>query len=62
MTPDWAGMDCVVKPWILGTLSEDLTEVISSQGSPARGAWLAVESKFLGNRETRDEVPQLCPG
>ncbi|XP_039822946.1 keratin, type I cytoskeletal 9-like [Panicum virgatum] len=36
---------------ILGTLADDLAEAISSQGSTARNAWLAVESQFLGNRE-----------
>ena len=46
-------MDCVVKSWILSTLADDLAEVISSQGSTAREAWLAVESQFLGIREAR---------
>ncbi|XP_062205181.1 uncharacterized protein LOC133907160 [Phragmites australis] len=50
---DWARMDCVVKSWIVGTLTDDLAEVISAQGSTARHAWLAVESQFLGNREAR---------
>jgi hypothetical protein len=51
LSPDWAQMDCVVKSWILGTLANDLAEAISSQGSTARDAWLAVESQFLRNRE-----------
>ena len=46
-------MNCVVKSWILGTLTDDLGEIISSHGTSARDAWLAVESYFLGNRETR---------
>jgi len=46
-------MDYVVKSWILGTLADDLAEVISSQSSTTRDAWLAVESQFLGNREAR---------
>jgi len=46
-------MDCVVKSWILGTLADDLAEAISSQGSTARDAWLAVESQFLENKEAR---------
>jgi hypothetical protein len=46
-------MDCVVKAWILDSLTDDLAEIISSQGTTARDAWLAVESQFLGNRETR---------
>ena len=53
LSPDWARMDCVVKSWILGTLADDLAEAISSQGSTARDAWLAVESQFLENREAR---------
>jgi hypothetical protein len=46
-------MDCVVKSWILDSLTDDLAEIVSSQGATARDAWLAVESQFLGNRETR---------
>ena len=46
-------MDCVVKSWILGILTDDLAEIISSQGASAKDAWLAVESLFLGNREAR---------
>ena len=52
MTSNWARMDCVVKSWILGTLSDDPAKVISSQGSTTRDAWLDVESQFLGNQET----------
>jgi hypothetical protein len=52
-SPDWDRMDCVVKSWILDSLTDDLTEIVSSQGATARDAWLAVESQFLGNRETR---------
>jgi hypothetical protein len=52
-SPDWARMDCVVHSWILGSLTDDLAEIVSSQGASARDAWLAVESQFLGNRETR---------
>ena len=44
-------MNCMVKSWILGTLTDDLAEIISSQGASAKDAWLAVESLFLGNRE-----------
>jgi uncharacterized membrane protein YgcG len=46
-------MDCVVKSWILDSLTDDLAEIVSSQGATARDAWLAVESQFLGNRETQ---------
>ena len=33
--PDWQRMDCVVKSWILGTISDDLAETISGQHSTA---------------------------
>jgi hypothetical protein len=46
-------MDCVVKSWIVATITDDLGEIIRAQGSTARHAWLAVESQFLGNREAR---------
>jgi uncharacterized membrane protein YgcG len=46
-------MDCIVKSWILDSLTDDLAEIVSSQGATARDAWLAIESQFLGNRETR---------
>ncbi|XP_066341145.1 uncharacterized protein [Miscanthus floridulus] len=46
-------MDYVIKSWIVATLTDDLGEIISAQGSTARHAWLAIESQFLGNREAR---------
>ena len=46
-------MDCVVKSWIVATLTDNLAEIISAQGSTAWHAWLAVKSQFLGNREAR---------
>jgi len=46
-------MDCVVKSWILGTISDDLAETISGQHSTAHSIWCAVESQFFNNRETR---------
>jgi hypothetical protein len=52
-SPDWDRMDYVVKSWILDSLTDDLAEIVSSQGATARDAWLAIESQFLGNRETR---------
>ena len=51
--PDWARMDCVVKFWILGSISDDLADTISTGAISARDAWLAVETQFLGNREMR---------
>jgi len=51
--PDWQRMDCVVKSWIFGTITDDLAASISARDSTARVAWLAVESQFLNNKETR---------
>lgn len=52
-SPDWARMDCVVRTWLLGTISDDLADAISERGATARTTWLAIESQFLGNRATR---------
>jgi len=30
ISPDWARMDCVVKSWIVATLTDDLAEIISA--------------------------------
>lgn len=51
--PDWVRMDCVVRSWIYGTLSNDLADTVMTPGATTRSVWLAVESQFLGNRETR---------
>ena len=45
-------MDCVVKSWILGSISDDLADTISAGAISARDAWHAVETQFLGNCET----------
>jgi hypothetical protein len=52
-SPDWDRVDCVVKSWILDSLTNDHAKIVSSQGATARDAWLAIESQFLGNQETR---------
>jgi len=49
-------MDCVVCPWLYGTLSGDLLDIVMRRGDSgvtARATWLAIESQFLGNREAR---------
>jgi len=46
-------MDCVVKSWISGTISTDLAETVMERDATARDVWLALETQFLGNRETR---------
>jgi hypothetical protein len=30
LSPDWARMDCIVKSWIVATLTDDLAEIISA--------------------------------
>ena len=42
-----------MKSWILGSISDDPVDTISAGAISARDAWLAVETQFLGNRETR---------
>ena len=43
-------MDCVVKSWILGSISDDLANTISAGAISAYDAWRAVKTQFLGNR------------
>ena len=52
-TADWVRMDCVVRTWLLGTISDDLADTISERNTTARRMWLAIESQFLGNQATR---------
>ncbi|XP_021316676.1 uncharacterized protein LOC110435442 [Sorghum bicolor] len=51
-TPSWLRLDNVVLPWILGTISLDLHDLVRNTPS-ARGAWLALEGQFLGNAKAR---------
>ncbi|XP_039788900.1 uncharacterized protein LOC120655213 [Panicum virgatum] len=46
-------MDCVAQTWLLGTISDNLTETVSERRSTARTIWLAIESQFLRNQATR---------
>ena len=50
---DWVRMDCVVRTWLLGTISDDLADTVSERNTTARRMWLAIESQFLGNQATR---------
>jgi len=50
---DWVRMDCVVRTWLLGTISDDLADTVSEHNTTARRMWLAIESQFLGNQATR---------
>jgi hypothetical protein len=51
--PAWDMMDMLVKSWIFGTISPELQDVTRQCGLTARAAWLALENRFIGNRETR---------
>jgi hypothetical protein len=46
---DWVRMDCVVRTWLFGTISDDLADTVSEHRATARDLWLAIESQFLGN-------------
>jgi len=49
-------MDCVVQSWLYGTIANDLADVVLARrerGATAHATRLALESQFLGNRETR---------
>lgn len=46
---DWVQMDCVVRSWLVGTLSPELADVVMEHGATACATWLALESQFLGN-------------
>jgi uncharacterized membrane protein YgcG len=50
---DWVRMDCVVRTWLFGTISDDLADTVSEHRATARDLWLAIESQFLGNQATR---------
>jgi len=51
--PDWVRMDCVVMSRIVGTISTDLAETVMERDATACDVWLALETQFLGNWETR---------
>lgn len=46
-------MDCIVKSWLLGTISDNLAETISMCGASTGTALLDIKSQILGNRETQ---------
>jgi hypothetical protein len=46
-------MDCVVRTWLFGTITDDLADTVSKHRASARDIWLAIESQFLGNQATR---------
>ena len=52
-SPDWVRMDYIVRTWLGGTITDALAETAIEPGNTARVSWLAIESQFRGNRETR---------
>lgn len=59
-SPDWEHMDYAVGSWILRTISVDLADTMMEHGATADSTWLAVESQFLGNRETRTSTSSFA--
>lgn len=51
--PDWARMDCVVRSWIYGMLSNELVDTVMVPSATPCSVYLAIESQFLGYHETR---------
>jgi hypothetical protein len=49
---DWIRMDCVVRTWLFGTISDDLADTVSEHCASALDIWLAIESQCLGNQAT----------
>lgn len=46
-------MDYVVKSWISGMISAEFAKTALDREDTACAAWLALETQFLGKRETR---------
>jgi hypothetical protein len=58
----WARLDSIVVTWILGTLSPKLYEIVQEPMETAHQVWLAIETQFLSNSESRVlrcQVPRL---
>jgi hypothetical protein len=36
-------------PWLIGTLTVDLQDIVRKHGKTALQVWLAIEEQFLGN-------------
>ncbi|XP_021992129.1 uncharacterized protein LOC110888943 [Helianthus annuus] len=61
----WKQLDAVVLQWIYATISTPLLHTILQPGQTAHEAWLAVESEFNDNKNTRtiflgQEFANLC--
>jgi hypothetical protein len=46
-------MDMVVESCLYGTISPELQDVTRQHAHTAHAAWLALENRFIGNREIR---------
>jgi hypothetical protein len=46
-------MDMVVKSWLYDTMSPELQDVTRQHGHTTHATWLALENRFIDNRETR---------
>eukprot|EP00267_Zea_mays_P038066 XP_008676190.1 uncharacterized protein LOC103652365 [Zea mays] len=53
VVPHWVRMDLHVLSWLYGSVTGDLYEIVTTRTPSARGAWIALEQQFTGNRETR---------
>ena len=40
----WVRMNCVVRTWLIGAISDDLADIVSQRGASARTIWLAIDS------------------
>jgi hypothetical protein len=49
----WTRLDNIVVTWILSTLSSELHKIVWEPMETARQAWLAIETQFLDNSESR---------
>lgn len=46
-------MDCIVRAWINGAITDDLADAVMERDSMAQATWRATEFQILGNNETR---------
>lgn len=46
-------MDCIVKQWLYGTLSQTLLQTILKNDSTAHDVWTAIENLFRDNKEAK---------
>ncbi|XP_076958677.1 uncharacterized protein LOC143634501 [Bidens hawaiensis] len=49
----WSRIDAIVLPWIYGTISTSLLDIIIEPGQTAHQAWTAVANHFNDNKSAR---------